>query len=304
VCRETIPAPNVSKALFGLQRLGNTLEMRELISALTPKVEQCQEKLKAKEVSDSLYGLQSVGDSPESRRLVAALAKLVEESKAELNAEEIGCALFGLQSLGNSPETLQLVQAMTRKVKACRKKFLGYQIANALYGLQRLGDSKEALALLAALTPKLAHSDDLSEKSVGNSIFGLQNFSADSKEMCGMLVALTEKVSKCRENLSQPAFVKALHGLQRMGAGEEMSEVVQQLAVATIKKIERSKLVEISAAMHEMEGNGDEPTFTFLFLARGLEHAFAETIHETGDSRQGQQENFSVMDVNTTWPPW
>ena len=51
--------------MYGLQRLGDSEEVRGLVAALIPKVEGCREELKAQAVGNALYGLQRLGDSAE-----------------------------------------------------------------------------------------------------------------------------------------------------------------------------------------------------------------------------------------------
>ena len=75
----SLQAQNVGQALYGLQRLGDSKEVRGLVAALTPKVQQCSEELSAQEVGNALYGLQSLGDSKEVRGLVAALTPKVQQ---------------------------------------------------------------------------------------------------------------------------------------------------------------------------------------------------------------------------------
>ena len=72
----------VGSALYGLQRLGDGPEVRELVMALTMKVRDSQEPLDAQAVGNALYGLQTLGDSPEARALVGALT-LVERFDIE-----------------------------------------------------------------------------------------------------------------------------------------------------------------------------------------------------------------------------
>ena len=66
-CEEKMPAQMIGKALFGLQNLGDSPEMRQLVVALTSKVERCTEPLSADAVGKALYGLQRLGSSPEAR---------------------------------------------------------------------------------------------------------------------------------------------------------------------------------------------------------------------------------------------
>ena len=83
-------------ALYGLQRLGDSEEARQLVAALTPKVQHCREELDAQAVGNALYGLQQMGDSHvEVRQLVAALTPKVTQCREALGAQEVGNALSG-----------------------------------------------------------------------------------------------------------------------------------------------------------------------------------------------------------------
>ena len=81
-CKEPLRSQEVGNALYGLQRLGDSREMRALLTALTPKIEECREDLRAQEIGNGLYGLQHLSDSEELLRLTAALA-LVERFDIE-----------------------------------------------------------------------------------------------------------------------------------------------------------------------------------------------------------------------------
>ena len=87
----------VGNALYGLQRMGDSEQTRELLAALTPKVRDCREALRAQEVGNALYGLQRMGDSEQTRGLVAALTPKVRECREALGAQHVGNALYGLQ---------------------------------------------------------------------------------------------------------------------------------------------------------------------------------------------------------------
>merc|ERR1719335_292853 len=76
----------VGSSLYGLQRLGDTAEVRALVAALTPKVRDSQDPLDAQAVGNALYGLQNLGDSREARNLVAALTPRVAACEEELKA--------------------------------------------------------------------------------------------------------------------------------------------------------------------------------------------------------------------------
>ena len=53
----SLQARNVGNALYGLQRLGDSKEVRGLVAALTPKVQQCSEVLTPEHLAMALCGL-------------------------------------------------------------------------------------------------------------------------------------------------------------------------------------------------------------------------------------------------------
>ena len=69
-------------------------EVRELVAALTPKVQQCKERLDAWAVAQALYGLHGFGDSEEVQQLVAVLVPKVQQCREELSSQAVGNALY------------------------------------------------------------------------------------------------------------------------------------------------------------------------------------------------------------------
>ena len=72
-------------------------------------------------VGNAVYGLQCMGDSPEVKDLLKVLIIKVQTCSDELTGQEIGNALYGLQRLSDSEEVLQLVAALTTKVQESRQ---------------------------------------------------------------------------------------------------------------------------------------------------------------------------------------
>jgi len=68
-----------------LQRLGDSPELRQLISALTPKVLACRGKIELNAFRNSMYGLKGVGSSSkEVQEFLIALDPLMELHLLEL----------------------------------------------------------------------------------------------------------------------------------------------------------------------------------------------------------------------------
>ena len=112
-CREEFNAQAVGNALYGLQRLGDSEAMRMLFAAvlvvaLVPEVEKCRVFL------DVLFWLKGGGDAEEVRQLVKALIPEVQQCHKDLMEETrqdktISCVQHGLQRLGNSEGVQRLL---------------------------------------------------------------------------------------------------------------------------------------------------------------------------------------------------
>jgi hypothetical protein len=126
--------------------------MRQLVAALIPKVQQCRERLSANQLGNALYALQCLGDSQEIRHLVAALTPRVQQSR-ELSTQDVGNVLCLLRRLGDSKEIRQLIAALTPKVIASRGKIELNAFRNTLYELKSLMSSEEVQNFLIALDP-------------------------------------------------------------------------------------------------------------------------------------------------------
>ena len=79
-CSGSFNARGIGNALYGLQCMGDSEEVRKILAVLTPKVQQCREELRAQAVGNALYGLQRMGDSTEVRQLLAALTPKAQQN--------------------------------------------------------------------------------------------------------------------------------------------------------------------------------------------------------------------------------
>jgi hypothetical protein len=74
---------------------------RRVLNHITQTLHYHGEAFGAQVVGNALYGLQSLTDSAEVRSLLAALAPKVQQRREELSAQQVGNALYGLQSLSD-----------------------------------------------------------------------------------------------------------------------------------------------------------------------------------------------------------
>lgn len=118
-CRAPLPSEAMAKALYVLQSLGDSAEVRALLWALTSKVQdpppRAARPWNAQEVAQALRGLRRRGSSPELRGLLAALRPHAEQCLGTLS-EEVGSRLLAeLQPLGEEAEGRALLEAVLRK---------------------------------------------------------------------------------------------------------------------------------------------------------------------------------------------
>ena len=69
-CKGKFKPQHVGNALYGLQRMGDSEEVRQLVAALTPKVEQCRADLRKRDVDEAISRLVHFSDSDEVRELI------------------------------------------------------------------------------------------------------------------------------------------------------------------------------------------------------------------------------------------
>ena len=133
-------------------RLGASEEVRELVKALTPKVQHCREALNTQEVGNALQGLQRLGNSEEVRMLFAAVlvVSLVPEV---LKCRAFLDALWQLEGGGDAEKVRPLLKDLISEVQQCQKDYMeetrqDKTIGDAQHGLQRLGKSEGVQRLL------------------------------------------------------------------------------------------------------------------------------------------------------------
>ena len=106
---------NISRCLKGLKGLNSYIYgVKEIIEALTDKINTSDAVLDAQAIGNALYGLQNMDSSSERvKDLLKALADKINKSHYELNSQSIGNALYGLQNMDSSSERVKdLIKAI------------------------------------------------------------------------------------------------------------------------------------------------------------------------------------------------
>ena len=261
VCPTDFKGQEIGNALYGLQNLGDSAEVRRVLAALAKKIPAIR-NFKGQEIGNALYGLQNLGDSAEVRQLLAALAKKIPTIR-DFKGQNIGMALYGLQNLGDSDEVKQVLAALADKIPNITD-FKGQAIGNALYGLQNLGDSEEVRLVLAALAAKIPTITDFNGQNIGMALYGLQNL-GDSAEVRRVLAALAAQIPTITDFNGQNIGM-ALYGLQNLGDSAEVRQLLAALA-KKIPSVRDFKGQEIGNALYGLQNLGDSAELRQLLTA-------------------------------------
>ncbi|MFH1653927.1 MAG: hypothetical protein ABIE74_07700, partial [Pseudomonadota bacterium] len=116
----------------------NRENLEEILEKLTNLIELIDEGFGAQEIGNALYGLQNLDAGVVPRELLLALSRKIDESGAMLDGQAIGNALYGLQSLDTGVVPRELLLALSRKIDESGAILDAQAIGNALYGLQSL----------------------------------------------------------------------------------------------------------------------------------------------------------------------
>lgn len=153
---EMLRAQQVGNLLYGLQRFGDTDDVREFIKVVTEQTRRCSEKLQPRHISQALFGLQQLEDSVEVRELLLVLTKKIRQCRQKMDAQGILNSIIGLQSMGPSVEVLQLLAVVTPSIKYCEDRFNKDEGQLVLLTLDRLGEAQEVRKAFEELSEKIA----------------------------------------------------------------------------------------------------------------------------------------------------
>ena len=209
-------------------------------------------KLSSREISHQLKQLLAENKIPEVWRLV---------SQERLNTFNVVTLMYDIARInkrrlraGEERITVDSsqVDALAASLRRCGKRSVkGVDIGMGLYGLQIIicggGEGEAVGRLVDALASKIGLCKDaLSAKEIGMSLYGLKDFTSSSKEMKGLLRALTAKIRGSPTLLDGQAIGNCLYGLQNMCDAEGES-VVRQLRAVLVERISASQTARLSA---------------------------------------------------------
>jgi hypothetical protein len=232
--------------------LGDSAEVRGILTALAGKMKDCSQCLNAQGVGNALYGLQSLKLSMEARVILRALVPYVEGCAEHLSPQHVGNALYGLQGLGASEEAHVIVKVLTPKISQCAEVFQGQNIGNALYGLQSFQDSPEVKELLKVMITKTADAAAFTAQEISNAFFGLKNLD-DSSHVRELVATLTPKLKNCQHPLKVQHVFSILQTLRCLGDSVELRGVLALLKDKVAESRDSASWQSVERVLDQMQ---------------------------------------------------
>jgi len=156
----TFNGRDAAMSLYGLRGAnGQTRETLDILSVLTPFIENCRGPLNANDIATCLYGLQNFkSNQKEVKKVLKALNRHVtSKARGRFNPKGLSMVLNGLQGFDSRrPEVRELIKGITVIARRTAETFYGFedfhQLSSALYGLRDLSsDSVEVRELLVVI---------------------------------------------------------------------------------------------------------------------------------------------------------
>jgi hypothetical protein len=211
----------ISNSLYGLNGMGRTPQMKELVKQLVPKIKQCSSPFKPQSFANAMYGMQSMPDSVESRSLLAALTEKMRQCEDPIKSEYLATMIYNLRSMADSEE----VRAFLRHLKpliagSSPGTFSGYYIAILFQGAAELGNSMEVHGILGAIAPQIEACQKIAGHNICTCLFAIRAMH-DSAEVRLALKALGSQLQYCQEPLKNVQIRRAQMGLQNKSKSAE-----------------------------------------------------------------------------------
>ena len=162
---------------------------------------------------------------------LSELAFILQKSKHSLRAAELGKLMYSLHLFTDkTPGITELLEEVRVKVQSCLEHLSGREIGNALYGLQGFTANTQTTSILTCLLPAIISCEELTSQELGNALYGLRNMDSSS-EVLLTLSALAKLIDRSSTpDISAQAIVNAVNGLRsQRGVSVQVEEVLQAL---------------------------------------------------------------------------
>lgn len=153
----------------------------------------------------------------------AMLEALKNWKKTNWSERDISTFVYGIRSLDNTGVDQNdgpLLKFAAQQIAVSDADLSSRSIGNALYGLQDItSDTEGANELCAALAKKIARfGGDLNGQDIGIGLYGLQGMTGQSPEVRNLVAVMAEKINLSDSELDAQAMSNALYGLQSMSS--------------------------------------------------------------------------------------
>jgi hypothetical protein len=187
----------LGKAFYGLRGMNSKYsEVKSLLRALIPMVEDCCNDFTAETISYMLYGMQSMSsDHAETRGMIKVITSRLEFCDEAFSGQDVGFALYGLRNMRSNYQAVRdLLEALTERIEKSRDVMSPRALSASLRGMRNLNSGHaEVRRLLSVLTDKIRQTDEAFDgRMLSNALYGLENMSPEYEEVREILRALYE----------------------------------------------------------------------------------------------------------------
>jgi hypothetical protein len=200
--------PQIGKIMYSMKQFSSSENcVRQLLLALTDKIDKNEEILSSHTVANMLHGLCGMDSKYwEVRHYLKVLTKKLLKNTQPFKYFEVSSAMFGLRRMSSDHQEVQdVVSVLARKIEASREMFNSQVVSNCLYGMQNMSSQHEAVRyLLSVIGHKievtgLQGGECMNAQGVGNALYGLRGMSSNRLEVRRLLKALAPKVAGCEQ---------------------------------------------------------------------------------------------------------
>ena len=180
--------------------------------------------------------------------------------------------------------------ALLVRLRSEKRSLNGVNVGTILHRSSKLRYRVDPLTLAYLAECLSANEIALQAQNVGNALYGLQSL-GDSKEVRGLLAALTPKVQQCSEVLTPAALAMALCGLGQHFFGHELYKYFQACVgeLSGLKVDEAAALIQV----YQLSGCADQIPLGLAEQFRTLRSDFAAQISASKTEEAVQKVRFA-----------
>jgi len=137
-CPENLTPTHLGNMLYNVRWFGDSEEIRNLLRVLKPRIKDCIGRFQDDDIAHAFLGVSGLGGYAEVRDIFQVLTPHVDLCHS-LNAQDVSICLSALKALSRVDEIRPLLKVLGSKVKSCGDRMLDHHLRKALHGVRQLG---------------------------------------------------------------------------------------------------------------------------------------------------------------------